>query len=161
MCRCSGLSASTVRCSGTRREGSSSLVTLGNSSAMLLWSFLSYMLLRKVIIRNDLQQCFLLTIFSSRALFEATIQKAYIHHIRRAKHFIYIENQYFLGSCHMWENQSGPKKAVQLVCEIFLRKVIFIFLRKVIEILVRSYKNILIPFNIEVVMKSHSLRFLS
>jgi hypothetical protein len=28
--------------------------------------------------------------------------QAYIHHIRRAERFIYIENQYFLGSCYMW-----------------------------------------------------------
>ncbi|KAG8388278.1 hypothetical protein BUALT_Bualt02G0109000 [Buddleja alternifolia] len=32
------------------------------------------------------------------------IQDAYIHAIRRAKNFIYIENQYFLGSCFGWEN---------------------------------------------------------
>jgi phospholipase D1/2 len=25
-----------------------------------------------------------------------------VHHIRRAKRFVYIENQYFLGSCFMW-----------------------------------------------------------
>ncbi|EYU24646.1 hypothetical protein MIMGU_mgv1a001477mg [Erythranthe guttata] len=31
------------------------------------------------------------------------IQDAYIHAIRRAKNFIYIENQYFLGSCFGWD----------------------------------------------------------
>ncbi|KAG4947868.1 hypothetical protein JHK82_041040 [Glycine max] len=30
------------------------------------------------------------------------IQDAYIKAIRRAKNFIYIENQYFLGSCYAW-----------------------------------------------------------
>ncbi|KAG2371022.1 Phospholipase D alpha 1 [Vigna angularis] len=30
------------------------------------------------------------------------IQDAYINAIRRAKNFIYIENQYFLGSCYAW-----------------------------------------------------------
>ncbi|KAL7645158.1 UNVERIFIED_CONTAM: hypothetical protein RMT77_003536 [Armadillidium vulgare] len=35
-------------------------------------------------------------------LFDSSIQRAYIHHIRRAKHFLYIENQYFLGSSHGW-----------------------------------------------------------
>ncbi|XP_064116971.1 uncharacterized protein LOC135222709 isoform X2 [Macrobrachium nipponense] len=35
-------------------------------------------------------------------LYENSIQRAYIHHIRRAKRFIYIENQYFLGSAHSW-----------------------------------------------------------
>jgi len=32
---------------------------------------------------------------------------AYIHHIRRAKRFIFIENQYFLGSAQAWENGAG------------------------------------------------------
>jgi phospholipase D1/2 len=27
--------------------------------------------------------------------------------IRRAKNFIYIENQYFIGSSHMWEQAIG------------------------------------------------------
>jgi len=34
--------------------------------------------------------------------YESSIHDAYIHHIRRAKKFIYIENQYFLGSSHCW-----------------------------------------------------------
>jgi len=33
---------------------------------------------------------------------EASIHRAYCHQIRRAKHFIYIENQYFIGSSHAW-----------------------------------------------------------
>lgn len=35
-------------------------------------------------------------------IYDNSIQNAYIHHIRRAKHYIYIENQYFLGSSHGW-----------------------------------------------------------
>ncbi|KAK8745397.1 hypothetical protein OTU49_000171 [Cherax quadricarinatus] len=35
-------------------------------------------------------------------LYENSIQTAYIHHIRRSKRFIYLENQYFLGSAHGW-----------------------------------------------------------
>eukprot|EP00249_Psilotum_nudum_P022879 c28674_g1_i1 orf=191-2614(+) len=35
---------------------------------------------------------------------DRSIQDAYIHAIRRAKRFIYIENQYFLGSCHLWDS---------------------------------------------------------
>ncbi|KAH9325861.1 hypothetical protein KI387_006039, partial [Taxus chinensis] len=35
---------------------------------------------------------------------EKSIQHAYIHAIRRAKDFIYIENQYFLGSCASWDS---------------------------------------------------------
>ncbi|XP_045620568.1 uncharacterized protein [Procambarus clarkii] len=35
-------------------------------------------------------------------LYENSIQRAYVHHIRRSKRFIYLENQYFLGSAHGW-----------------------------------------------------------
>jgi len=35
--------------------------------------------------------------------YDDSIQKAYIHHIRKAKRFIYIENQYFLGSSYSWK----------------------------------------------------------
>ncbi|KAH7277174.1 hypothetical protein KP509_39G037700 [Ceratopteris richardii] len=34
---------------------------------------------------------------------EHSIQDAYINAIRQAKNFIYIENQYFMGSCHAWD----------------------------------------------------------
>jgi phospholipase D1/2 len=33
---------------------------------------------------------------------EYSIHRGYVHHIRRAKRFIYIENQYFLGTSHHW-----------------------------------------------------------
>ncbi|VFQ92719.1 unnamed protein product [Cuscuta campestris] len=33
---------------------------------------------------------------------DKSIEKAYIHAIRSAQHFIYIENQYFLGSSYAW-----------------------------------------------------------
>ncbi|XP_073036714.1 phospholipase D alpha 1 [Primulina eburnea] len=36
-------------------------------------------------------------------IIDRSIQDAYIHAIRRAKDFIYIENQYFLGSCFGWD----------------------------------------------------------
>lgn len=35
-------------------------------------------------------------------IIDRSIQDAYIHAIRRAKNFIYVENQYFLGSCFNW-----------------------------------------------------------
>ena len=38
---------------------------------------------------------------------DKSIQLAYLHHIRRAKRFIFIENQYFLGSAQAWENDQG------------------------------------------------------
>ncbi|KAG5523520.1 hypothetical protein RHGRI_035356 [Rhododendron griersonianum] len=34
---------------------------------------------------------------------ERSIHEAYVEAIRRAERFIYIENQYFIGSCHFWE----------------------------------------------------------
>ncbi|KAI5019994.1 hypothetical protein ZWY2020_044882 [Hordeum vulgare] len=38
---------------------------------------------------------------------ERSIQDAYIHAIRRARDFIYIENQYFLGSSYAWRRDDG------------------------------------------------------
>ena len=35
--------------------------------------------------------------------YDDSIQQAYVHHIRRSKRFIYIENQYFMGSSHSWK----------------------------------------------------------
>ncbi|XP_075510950.1 phospholipase D alpha 1 [Primulina tabacum] len=37
-------------------------------------------------------------------IIDRSIQDAYVHAIRRAKNFIYIENQYFLGSSFGWES---------------------------------------------------------
>ncbi|OAY52820.1 phospholipase D alpha 1 [Manihot esculenta] len=37
-------------------------------------------------------------------IIDRSIQDAYIHAIRRAKNFIYIENQYFLGSSFCWSS---------------------------------------------------------
>ncbi|GLJ47211.1 hypothetical protein SUGI_0996530 [Cryptomeria japonica] len=34
---------------------------------------------------------------------DQSIHWAYVHAIRRAKHFIYIQNQYFFGSCESWD----------------------------------------------------------
>ncbi|TVU46769.1 hypothetical protein EJB05_06328 [Eragrostis curvula] len=38
---------------------------------------------------------------------ERSIQDAYIHAIRRARDFVYIENQYFLGSSYAWRQGDG------------------------------------------------------
>ncbi|KAF2357653.1 Phospholipase D-like domain [Trinorchestia longiramus] len=35
---------------------------------------------------------------------EDSIHRAYIHQIQRSKRFIYIENQYFMGSSHLWDS---------------------------------------------------------
>jgi hypothetical protein len=34
---------------------------------------------------------------------ETSIARAYVHAIRRAQRFVYVENQYWLGSSHLWE----------------------------------------------------------
>ncbi|CAK9165288.1 unnamed protein product [Ilex paraguariensis] len=41
--------------------------------------------------------------FTKKFTVERTIHEAYVEAIRRAERFIYIENQYFIGGCHLWE----------------------------------------------------------
>lgn len=36
-------------------------------------------------------------------MIDTSIHDAYVHLIRRAKRYIYLENQYFLGGAHMWD----------------------------------------------------------
>ncbi|CAL4085202.1 unnamed protein product [Meganyctiphanes norvegica] len=38
-----------------------------------------------------------------------SILRAYIHHIRKADHFMFFENQYFLGSAFNWEDEVTTK----------------------------------------------------
>jgi phospholipase D1/2 len=38
------------------------------------------------------------------ALIDQSIHHAYVHQIRAAKSFIVIDNQYFLGSSHLWDS---------------------------------------------------------
>lgn len=54
---------------------------------------------------------------------ERSIHKAYIYAIRRAQHFLYIENQYFLGSAQAWPTGAHPAGGCDhLVCvEIALK----------------------------------------
>ncbi|XP_043704026.1 phospholipase D alpha 1-like [Telopea speciosissima] len=42
-------------------------------------------------------------------IIDRSIQDAYINAIRRAKHFVYIENQYFLGSSFCWKPEHDIK----------------------------------------------------
>eukprot|EP00171_Calliarthron_tuberculosum_P008609 IDg8609t1 len=44
-----------------------------------------------------------------RALVDSSIHHAYIHAIRRAKNHIFLENQYFLGSSHVWDQSSKQR----------------------------------------------------
>ncbi|MCL4155200.1 UNVERIFIED_CONTAM: hypothetical protein GTU68_019080 [Idotea baltica] len=62
-------------------------------------------------------------------LYDNSIQRAYVHHIRRAKNFLYIENQYFLGSSHGWLIQEAKcpnlipaEIAVRIINAIKLRQ---------------------------------------
>jgi len=58
---------------------------------------------------------------SSRGFYyDDSIQTAYVHHIRRAKRFIYIENQFFYGSSHYWK-QPIPDCTHKIPIEIALR----------------------------------------
>jgi len=44
-----------------------------------------------------------------------SIQNAYVSAIRKAERFMYIENQYFLGSSHAWKEYQGAGKCTHLV----------------------------------------------
>ncbi|EHA8591706.1 phospholipase D alpha 1 [Cocos nucifera] len=44
---------------------------------------------------------------------DRSIQDAYIHAIRRAKDFVYIENQYFLGSSYGWKGNAANDITVE------------------------------------------------
>ncbi|XAR67639.1 Phospholipase D [Bertholletia excelsa] len=61
----------------------------------------------------------MLTNFST----ERSIHESYVEAIRRADRFIYIENQYFIGGCHMWEKDqhSGCRNLIPV--EIALKVV--------------------------------------
>ncbi|WOG97744.1 hypothetical protein DCAR_0417085 [Daucus carota subsp. sativus] len=45
--------------------------------------------------------------FAKNLVVDKSIQKAYIQAIRSAQHFIYIENQYFLGSSYAWPSHKN------------------------------------------------------
>lgn len=44
---------------------------------------------------------------------DSSIHTANIHHIRRAKHFIYIESQFFMGSSYLWNHTSDQQVKCQ------------------------------------------------
>ncbi|GBG62236.1 hypothetical protein CBR_g29843 [Chara braunii] len=52
---------------------------------------------------------------------DRSIQNAYIEAIRNAERFIYIENQYFMGSCHMWEDSQSAGSYHTIPVEIALK----------------------------------------
>eukprot|EP00127_Corallochytrium_limacisporum_P002804 Clim_evm17s141 gene=Clim_evmTU17s141 len=42
--------------------------------------------------------------FKKGRFIDDSISRAYVHHIRRAQRYIFVENQYFLGSCQLWDS---------------------------------------------------------
>lgn len=54
-------------------------------------------------------------------LVENSIHASHVHHIRRAKHFIYIESQYFMGSSFMWDKDNGVKCGNMIAAEVALK----------------------------------------
>lgn len=53
---------------------------------------------------------------------DKSIHTAYVKAIRSAQHFIYIENQYFLGSSYAWPSYKNSGVLNELSCYIFLPK---------------------------------------
>ena len=54
-------------------------------------------------------------------LVDTSIHNTNIHHIRRAKHSIYIESQYFMGSSFMWSKDSDVKCSNMIASELTLK----------------------------------------
>ncbi|KAJ9537469.1 hypothetical protein OSB04_030202 [Centaurea solstitialis] len=52
---------------------------------------------------------------------EQSIHEAYVEAIRRAEKFIYIENQYFIGGCHLWEKDQHSGCTNLIPIEIALK----------------------------------------
>lgn len=50
--------------------------------------------------------------------FDNSLHRAYIHQIRRSERFMYFENQYFLGSSHVWLNCRDAKAGNLVPLEI-------------------------------------------
>ncbi|KAE8669841.1 Phospholipase D epsilon [Hibiscus syriacus] len=52
---------------------------------------------------------------------EQSIHEAYVEAIRRADQFIYIENQYFIGGCHLWDKDKNSGCRNLIPIEIALK----------------------------------------
>ena len=63
-------------------------------------------------------------------IIDHSIQDAYIHAIRRAKNFIYIENQYFLGSSFSWSNDDIKREQFRALHLIPNPKLISLLFKK-------------------------------
>lgn len=59
-------------------------------------------------------------------LIDMSIHTAYVKAIRSAQHFIYIENQYFLGSSYNWDSHRDlGKENRNIVCMKSLNLIAF------------------------------------
>ncbi|XP_020224395.1 phospholipase D alpha 4 [Cajanus cajan] len=54
---------------------------------------------------------------------ERSIHEAYVEAIRRADRFVYIENQYFIGGCHLWQKDRNSGCRNLIPVEIALKVV--------------------------------------
>ena len=52
---------------------------------------------------------------------DSSVHTGLIHHIRRAKHHIYLESQYFMGSSHFWAKQNNLKCGNLIPAEIVIK----------------------------------------
>ncbi|KAH0449699.1 hypothetical protein IEQ34_020391 [Dendrobium chrysotoxum] len=52
---------------------------------------------------------------------EHSIHDAYVSAIRRAQRFVYIENQYFMGGCHLWDEDQASGCTNLIPVEIALK----------------------------------------
>ncbi|KAF6993066.1 hypothetical protein CFC21_010006 [Triticum aestivum] len=64
-------------------------------------------------------------------VYERSIQDAYIHAIRAAKSFIYIENQYFIGSSFQWKSHDGIDPGDVGACQLIPRELSLKIVRKI------------------------------
>lgn len=56
-------------------------------------------------------------VWTKNLVVDRSIQTAYIQAIRSAQHFIYIENQYFIGSSYAWSSYTEAGSKI-IICHI-------------------------------------------
>ncbi|CAI0416683.1 unnamed protein product [Linum tenue] len=88
---------------------------------------------------------------------DRSIQDGYIHAIRRAKNFIYIENQYFLGSSFGWK-QSGDIKVEDITALHLIPKELSLKIVSKIEAGERFAVYVVIPMWPEGIPESESVQ---
>jgi len=82
------------------------------------------------LLRNPTLEYSVETHQDAEVLYDRSIQNAYVHHIRCAQRFIYIENQYFLGSSHLW-SMSQSDSIVQMCTNLIPAELAFKIVSKI------------------------------